>query len=81
MDREAIDLPERASEFGETSREPDGLDELHAMLAAGAKGTSRTREHAIACYLSGGSGWREAMRMLGGTFADGTAGLRESKAD
>ena len=29
----------------------------------------RLRQDAIACYLSGGEGWREAQKLLGGAFA------------
>jgi hypothetical protein len=39
------------------------------------------RENAIACYLSAGEGWREAMRKISGAFADGETGLKERKQD
>ncbi len=29
----------------------------------------RARQDAIACYHSGGEGWREALKLLGGAFA------------
>ena len=63
------------------AQEPISLSELLALLgdAAGRKG--RSREDAIACYLSGADGWREAVKLLGGTFAEGEARLRERKAD
>ena len=58
-----------------------GLDELLALLGDAAEREGRSREDAIACYLSGGDGWREAMKQLGGTFAKEAAGLRDRKAD
>jgi len=54
---------------------------LLALLGNAAEGDPRSREHAIACYLSGADGWDEAVKRLGGTFADRAAGLRERKAD
>ena len=33
----------------------------------------RRRQEAIACCLSGGEGWREAIQALGGSFASGAA--------
>ena len=51
------------------------------MLGSGADVDERSRQDAIACYLSGGEGWRDAMKMLGGTFAEEAAGLKERKAD
>jgi hypothetical protein len=44
----------------------------------------RKRQEAIACCLSGGDGWREALQALGGSFAGGAAEagrLRRSKAE
>jgi hypothetical protein len=55
------------------------LDELIALL--GDQGDARSREDAIACYLSGSEGWREALKQLGGTFADEVPGLRDLKAE
>ena len=57
------------------------LNELIALLGSATEGDERSREDAIACYLSGGDGWREAVKRLGGTFADEEAGLRERKDD
>lgn len=59
---------------------PLSLNELLALLGDGAD-ADRSRQDAIACYLSGGDGWRDAMKMLGGTFAEEEAGLKERKAD
>jgi hypothetical protein len=60
---------------------PLSLDDLLALLDSGATTDERTRQDAIACYLSGGDGWRDAVRMLGGTFAGDATGLKERKAD
>lgn len=57
------------------------LDDLLALLGSGAGADDRSRQDAIACYLAGGEGWREAMKMLGGAFAEEGIGLRERKAD
>ena len=59
---------------------PLSLNELLALLRSGAD-ADRTRQEAIACYLSGSEGWREAMKLLGGTFAEEATGLTEGKAD
>ena len=57
------------------------LNELLDLLAAVGEDGRRTREDAIACYLSGSDGWREAVKFLGGAFAEEETELRESKAD
>ena len=67
-------------DFRTGAEEPLSLDELLALLG-GADGDARSREDAIACYLSAGEGWREAMKRLGGAFAEGSAGLKDRKAD
>ena len=66
-------------DFRTGAEEPLSLDELLALL--GADGDGRSREDAIACYLSAGEGWREAMKRLGGAFAEGAAELKGRKAD
>ena len=67
--------------FGEETAEPLSLAELLDRLGEAAELDSRSREDAIACYLSGGEGWKEAVKLLGGTFADAATGLKERKAD
>jgi hypothetical protein len=57
------------------------LDELLALLGNAAESQGRSREDAIACYLSGGDGWRDALKLLGGTFAEEVEGLKDRKAD
>ena len=46
------------------------------LLGDAAERDGRSREDAIACYLSGADGWREAVKLLGGTFAHEEAKLR-----
>ncbi len=73
-------LARHERDFRTGAEEPLSLDELLALLG-GADGDARSREDAIACYLSAGEGWREAMKRLGGAFAEGSAGLKDRKAD
>ena len=68
-------------DFGDAGGEPISLAELLERLGDSAGSDGRRREDAIACYLSGGEGWKEAVKLLGGTFADGATGLKERKAD
>ena len=68
-------------DFGLKEQEPLSLDELLAMLSDSSEPGGCTREDAIACYLSGADGWREAVKLLGGNFAQGETGLRDGKAD
>ena len=63
------------------AKESLSLNELLALLGSAAESEGRSREDAIACYLSGGDGWREAVKLLGGTFAEGAAELRDVKGD
>jgi hypothetical protein len=74
-------LARHERDFRADSEAPLSLDELLSLLGAGAVGDERSREDAIACYLSGSDGWRDAMKKLGGTFAEEAAGLKERKAD
>ena len=45
-----------------------GLSEAFPNRAA-ALSSDRLRQEAIACYLSAGEGWREALKLLDGAFA------------
>jgi hypothetical protein len=74
-------LARHEGEFRGEPQQPLSLNELLALLGEDTEGEGRSREDAIACYLSGGDGWREAVKKLGGTFADEDTGLREHKAD
>ena len=57
-------------DFRDGTEEPLSLDELLALLGSGATADERSRQDAIACYLSGGDGWRDAVKRLGGAFAE-----------
>ena len=64
-----------------TAQEPLSLSELLALLGDAAERDGRSREDAIACYLSGADGWREAVKLLGGTFAQAQGRLKERQSD
>ena len=66
-------------DFRGSAEAPLTLDELVALL--GDNGDARSREDAIACYLSGSEGWRDALKQLGGAFAEEATGLKPRKAD
>ena len=68
-------------DFRVDAEAPLSLEELLGLLGERSDADEGTRQHAIACYLSGSDGWREAMKMLGGAFAGEEAGLKERKAD
>ena len=67
-------------EFRPDGEEPLSLNQLLELLDASGL-EERDRENAIACYLSAGDGWREAMTKISGAFAEGESGLKERKAD
>ena len=68
-------------DFRTKAQEPVSLAELLALLGDAAERDGRSREDAIACYLSGADGWREAVKLLGGTFAHEEAKLKERQSD
>jgi len=74
-------LARHEGDFRGQAQEPLSLYELLALLGTAEECDERTREDAIACYLSGGDGWREAVKLLGGTFAEGERGLKDRKPD
>ena len=69
------------SDFRTSAKELLSLDELLDLLGTTAESEGRSREDAIACYLAGGEGWREAIKQLGGTFAEEGKGLKDGKPD
>lgn len=75
------ELARHEGDFRGRAEKPLSLYELLALLGDAEKCDDRTREDAIACYLSGGEGWREAVKLLGGTFAGDAVGLKERKQD
>ncbi len=57
-----------------------GDDELRGLLAACSSMPGRDVRQAIACYLSAGEGWDEALKALRGAFAsDAAAALRPNE--
>jgi hypothetical protein len=74
-------LARHEGDFRPREHGPRSLNELLALLGTAPEGDDRSREDAIACYLSGGDGWREAVKLLGGTFAEEQPELRERKDD
>ena len=68
-------------DFGVGTGDPLSLAELLETLGEGPALDGHSREDAIACYLAGGEGWKEAVKLLGGAFAKGASGLRERKTD
>ena len=74
-------LARHEGNFRSGAEEPLSLSEFLDLLGEGVDGDRRSREHAIACYLSGSEGWRDAVKELGGAFAGRVTGLRERKAD
>jgi hypothetical protein len=74
-------LARHERDFRSNAEAPLSLSELLALLGRASEADERTRQDAIACYLSGSEGWRDAVKMLGGAFAEEAAGLKDSKAD
>ena len=67
-------------DFRASAEHPLSLSELLALLGD-KDGSERERQDAIACYLSAGEGWKDAVRRLGGNFASEAQKLSEGKAD
>ena len=68
-------------EFRASADGPLSFHDLLALLGGEDPAQSQQRQDAIACYLSAGEGWREAVKKLGGAFADIEAGLKNRKTD
>jgi len=66
--------------FDADGHEPLSLPELLRLFGDDAGEAARSRE-AIACYLSGGEGWREAAKLLDGAFAEYGTGLKGPQED
>ncbi len=58
---------------------PLGMEELLRVLNADGQHDAHARQHAIACYLAAGEGWRDALNELGGAFAADGPGLKARK--
>ena len=63
-----------------SAKEPLSLNHVLELLNVAGEGDYRARQDAIACYLSASEGWRDAVKRLGGAFAE-VEGLKERKAD
>jgi len=74
-------LARHERDFRTDAEAPLSLEELLSLLGSGSEADDRSRQDAIACYLSGSEGWRDAVKTLGGAFADEGTGLKERKAD
>jgi putative heme iron utilization protein len=72
-------LARHEGNFRTDAEEPLSLDDLLALLASNEESDARLRNDAIACALSASEGWQEAVRRLGGAFAEQAAGLRQNK--
>ena len=68
-------------DFRADTREPLSIDELIALLGNVVETAGGSRDDAIACALSASEGWQEAVKRLGGAFAEGAAGLKDRKGD
>ena len=66
-------------DFRKNVEAPLSLEQLIALLGGETEGDDRARQKAIACYLSAGDGWRDAVKQLGGAFAPQGEELRERK--
>jgi hypothetical protein len=73
-------LARHDGELHADGHEPLSLSETLLLFGAHAGTTGCSRE-AIACYLAGGDGWREAAKLLDGAFADYGRGLRSPQKD
>ena len=56
------------------------LDELISLLERKSP-SEPEREGARACYLSSSEGWREAVKHLGGAFAEGLGPLTDAQEE
>ena len=63
-------------DFRPSADAPLSIAELLAILDRHPAGGESERQKAIACFLSASEGWRDAVKALGGTFANDGAGTR-----
>ena len=73
-------MARREADFRSSAEASLSLDELLAVLGAEGK-DARSRDDIIACALSASDGWQEAVKRLGGAFAEEAARLRERKGE
>ena len=67
------------SDFHADGQEPLPLEELVRLLGQPGEAQTQSREGAIATYLSSGESADEAVKKLGGAFAEGAVALTERK--
>ena len=68
-------------DFRPANGQPLEIEELLALLDRNSAGGDTSMDHARACYLSSGNGWREAVKRLGGAFAAEIAALTPEKGE
>lgn len=66
-------------DFRQSAEAPLSLNELLALLGADRSGEPQSREDMIARALSAEEGWQDAVKRLGGAFAEQEVKLRERK--
>ena len=64
-----MDLARHEGEFEAAGEARLDLDELLGALRGSLGSKAGNRREAIACFLSGSEGWRDAAAKLGGAFA------------
>jgi hypothetical protein len=74
-------LARHEGDFRAGGEEPLTLDELLALLAKVDRDEVRSRADMIATALSASDGWQEAVRKLGGAFAEEEPELKERKGE
>jgi hypothetical protein len=75
-----VSLARHEGDFRSTAEASLSLNELLALLGAEGK-NGHSREDIIACALSASEGWQDAVRRLGGAFAEEAARLKERKGE
>ena len=63
------------------SGKPLEIDELLALLDKNEPSEQPVTGNARACYLSSGEGWRDAVKQLGGAFADDVTRLTQTQGE
>jgi hypothetical protein len=72
-------LARHEGNFRAGAEEPLSVNELLDLLASIEESEDGSRKDAIACALSASEGWQEAVKRLGGAFAEEASGLKERK--
>ena len=68
-------------DFRDSAEAPLTLDELVMLVAQHMPEEAEPRADAVARYLARADGWHEAVKQLGGAFAEEEAGLSKDKED